>query len=120
MDKIKIGAIGCGGMGLPIVKALLAVDNRLQLVGINDPNEISIKKTLEEITPKPKVYESYQSLVNDPEIDWIMIASWNNFHKEQTVAAFEAGKHVFCQKPLATTLDDCKEMYDSWKKSGKI
>ena len=120
MKKIKIGAIGCGGMGLIIIKALLAVDDRLQLVGINDPNEDSIKKTLEEIKPAPKVYDSYQSLVSDPEIDWVMIASWNNFHKEQTVAAFEAGKHVFCQKPLATNLDDCKAMLSAWRKSGKM
>ncbi|RLD10212.1 MAG: gfo/Idh/MocA family oxidoreductase, partial [Chlamydiae bacterium] len=64
--------------------------------------------------------DSYQKLVADPEIDWVMIASWNCYHKEQTVAAFEAGKNVFCQKPLATNIDDCKAMYDAWKKSGKM
>jgi len=120
MKKIKIGAIGCGGMGLNIIKILLDVDERLQLVGIYDPDERSTKKTSEEIKPSPKIYNSYQELVANPEIDWVMIASWNSFHKEQTVAAFEAGKHVFCQKPLATNLDDCKAMYDAWKKSGKI
>ena len=120
MKKIKIGAIGCGGMGLMIIKELLAVNERLQLIGIYDPDERSTKKTLEEIKPQPKVYESYQSLVSEPEIEWVMIASWNNFHREQTVAAFEAGKHVFCQKPLATNIDDCKAMYEAWKKSGKM
>lgn len=49
-----------------------------------------------------------------------MIASWNDAHKEQTVAAFKAGKHVFCQKPLATSLKDCVAMYKAWKKSGKM
>jgi len=120
MKKINVGAIGCGGMGLIIVKSLLSLDERLQLTGIYDPNENSVKKTLEEIKPQPNVYDSYQKLVADPEIDWVMIASWNNFHKEQTVAAFEAGKNVFCQKPLATNIDDCKAMYDAWKKSGKM
>jgi len=120
MKKIKIGAIGCGGMGLNIIKILLAVDERLQLVGVYDPDERSTKKTSEEIKPAPKIYDSYQELVANPEIDWVMIASWNSFHKEQTVAAFEAGKHIFCQKPLATNLDDCKAMYDAWKKSGKM
>ncbi len=120
MKKIKIGAIGCGGMGLIIIKELLAVDERLQLVGIYDPDERSVNKTSEEIKPSPKIYDSYQKLVADPEIDWVMIASWNCYHKEQTVAAFEAGKNVFCQKPLATNIDDCKAMYDAWKKSGKM
>ena len=49
-----------------------------------------------------------------------MIASWNCQHREQTVAAFEAGKHVFCQKPLALTVGECVEMLDAWKKSGKM
>jgi len=49
-----------------------------------------------------------------------MIASWNCFHKEQVVKAFDAGKHVFCQKPLAMNVEDCAEMLESWKKSGKL
>jgi len=120
MKKINIGAIGCGGMGLIIIQELLKVDKRLNLYGIFDPDERSVKKTLEAITPKPKVYDSYQSLVAEPEIDWVMIASWNCYHKEQTIAAFDAGKNVFCQKPLATNIDDCKEMFDAWKKSKKL
>jgi len=120
MKKIKIGVIGCGGMGMTIVNALLAVDKRLQVCGIYDPDVRSIKKALETIEPAPKVYDDYKTLVANSEVDWIMIASWNCYHKEQTVAAFEAGKHVFCQKPLATNLEDCKVMYDSWKKSGKM
>ncbi len=120
MKKINIGLIGCGGMGMSVINALLAVDKRLQVYGINDPDERSIKKALEQIKPSPKVFDDYQSLVSDPEIDWVMIASWNCFHKEQTIAAFEAGKHVFCQKPLATNLEDCKAMNDAWKKSGKM
>jgi len=120
MKKIKIGAIGCGGMGLIIIKELLAVDERLQLVGIYDPDERSTKKTLEEIKPSPKIYDSYQELIANPKVDWVMIASWNCFHKEQAIAAFEAGKHVFCQKPLATNIADCKAMLDAWKKSGKM
>jgi len=120
MKKINIGVIGCGGMGMGIVNALLAVDKRLQVCGVFDPDDRSIKKALEQIKPSPKVFDDYQTLVSNPEIDWVMIASWNCFHKEQTVAAFEAGKHVFCQKPLATNLEDCKAMYDAWKKSGKM
>ncbi len=120
MKKINIGVIGCGGMGMHLVNILLAIDKRLQVCAIYDPDERSIKKALEQIKPAPKVYDDYHELVSEPEVDWVMIASWNCCHKEQTVAAFEAGKHVFCQKPLATNLKDCKAMYDAWKKSGKM
>ena len=120
MKNIKIGAIGCGGMGLVVIKLLLNVDKRLHLSAVYDPDERSVKKALEEIKPAPKVYDSYQALLADSEIDWVMIASWNCYHAEQTIAAFAAGKNVFCQKPLATNLDECKKMYDAWKKSGKL
>ena len=49
-----------------------------------------------------------------------MIGSWNRFHREHAVAAFEAGKDVFCEKPLATNLDDCVAMARAWKKSGRL
>ncbi len=120
MKKINIGVIGCGGMGMHLLNILLALDERLKIHGIFDPDERSVKKALEQIKPPPKVYDDYQSLVAATEVDWVMIASWNCFHKEQTVAAFEAGKNVFCQKPLATNLEDCKAMHYAWKKSGKL
>lgn len=50
---------------------------------------------------------------------WVMIASLNNQHAAQTIAAFEAGKHVFCQKPLATRFEDCLAMRDAWQRSGR-
>lgn len=47
------------------------------------------------------VCKSHREVVGRADVDWVMIASWNRDHAEQTVVAFEAGKHVFCQKPLA-------------------
>ncbi len=119
-DSIGISVIGCGGMGMAIVKRLIAVDPRLQVRTIYDPSPESVEKALQSINTQPRVCESYQEAVADPEVDWVMIASWNCFHKEQTIAAFEAGKHVFCQKPLATTLDDCVAMQDACRASGRM
>ncbi len=120
MKKINIGVIGSGGIAMHVINKLLPLDNRLNIYGIYDPAEKSIKHALKYIKSNPKIYDDYHTLVNEPEIDWVMIASWNCFHCEQTVAAFEAGKHVFCQKPLATNFEDCKAMYNAWKKSGKM
>jgi predicted dehydrogenase len=49
-----------------------------------------------------------------------MIASWNCFHAQHTIAAFEAGKHVFCEKPLALSVGDCLAMRDAWRASGRL
>lgn len=64
-------------------------------------------------------WESYttrwQDLIEDPAIELIDISSPNNTHKEIALAAAEAGKHVFCEKPLSLTLQESKEMLDAVK-----
>lgn len=120
MEQIGIGVIGCGAMGMGIVNRVLELDARLKVVGIFDPDKRSVDNALSKISPAPFVYNDYMELVSQPNVDWVMIASWNNAHCEQTVAAFEAGKHVFCQKPLCLSVEECARMLRSWKKSGRM
>src|SRR5206468_7637583 len=58
-------------------------------------------------------------MLADPSVSWIMIGSPNNLHCKHAVAALRAGKHVFCEKPLATTLDDCLAIRDAVHASGR-
>jgi predicted dehydrogenase len=120
MKKIGIGLIGCGGMGRALAKRVLEKGPQLEIRGICDPDKRSIQATLEHVSPGAKVYPDHRALLRSPDIDWVMIASWNCFHREHTVSAFRAGKDVFCQKPLATTTNDCLAMYRAWKASGKM
>jgi 1,5-anhydro-D-fructose reductase (1,5-anhydro-D-mannitol-forming) len=54
----------------------------------------------------PKAYADYSELVRDPEIDAVLVATPNTLHVPVVVAAAEAGKHVFCEKPLALTVEE--------------
>ncbi len=63
--------------------------------------------------------EDWRDLVADPAIDVISIAAPNQFHAEMAVAALEAGKHVWCEKPMATSLEDATRMRDAAKHSGR-
>lgn len=63
---------------------------------------------------------SDQALVRHPDVDWVFIGSWNNFHAQQAIVALEAGKHVFCEKPLATTFEDCLAIREAVRKSGRV
>ena len=120
MKSIGIGMIGCGAMGRIVAGAVLAHSKRLRLRGLFDPDKRSVQQCLKELNNNVQVYKDYRSLVQSPDIDWVMIASWNCYHSEEAVAAFRAGKHVFCQKPLATNLNDCLAMLRAWKKSRKM
>jgi predicted dehydrogenase len=67
-----------------------------------------------------KICDTYQEAIEAPGVDWVLVFSPNAFHKEHILHAFANGKHVFSEKPLATTIDDCQEIYEAHKKSGLI
>jgi len=62
----------------------------------------------------------YALILTDPEIDVVFVCSPDNLHTEQVCAALEAGKHVFCEKPLARTEDDFQKIAKALKKSDRI
>ncbi len=120
MDTINIGVIGCGAMGLGIVRRLLACDNRLRVTALYDPDTRSVEAANAELGTALTVCSDYREIVNMSEVQWVMIASWNCHHADQVVAAFEAGKHVFCQKPLALSVEECRAMRRAWERSSKM
>ena len=66
-----------------------------------------------------KYMTDYKELLKDEEIDVVHVCTPNVSHSPITVAAFEAGKNVMCEKPMAHTTEAAQEMMDAWKKSGK-
>ena len=120
MKKVNIGFIGCGQMGMEIVRRLLRCSDKLNISALYDPNEESIEQAKSELNSSVIVCTDYRDIMKMSDIDWVMIASWNKFHCEQTVAAFEAGKHVFCQKPLALNIEELIKIQNAWKKSQKM
>ncbi len=53
----------------------------------------------------------FNDVLTDPDVDAVLIASRNQYHADQTVAALKAGKHVFVEKPMALTEDECREIH---------
>ncbi len=66
-----------------------------------------------------KAYTDYREMIKDPELDAVIVAATNTTHAEMTIAALNAGKHVMCEKPMATTLPDAQKMMQAAEKSGK-
>ncbi len=66
----------------------------------------------------PFVTEDYRELVARPDVDAIAVTSPDYCHEEQAVAALEAGKHVFLEKPMTITIEGCDRVLRAWKKSG--
>jgi predicted dehydrogenase len=64
-------------------------------------------------------YDNYDKIKDDPDIDVVYIVLPNSMHPEYTIRAFQAGKHVLSEKPMATSVADCQRMIDAQKKAGK-
>lgn len=125
---VGVGIIGCGERINQVTRRTCRQEQRLRVIGVNDINPKAVETTRKFFSHKAyyahteralRDYESADALVADPEIDWVFVGSWNASHCEHVVAAFNAGKHVFCEKPLATTVEDCLTMRDAWKASGR-
>ena len=65
-------------------------------------------------------YDSVEALLADPAVDAVYISTTNELHREQTLAAAAAGKHVLCEKPLALTLADAREMVAACREAGVV
>lgn len=61
----------------------------------------------------------YNEVLNDKDVDVILISSRHSSHAREAVAALNAGKHVFIEKPMAITIDECQQIYQAVQKSGK-
>jgi predicted dehydrogenase len=68
----------------------------------------------------PRAYGSYQEVLDDPEIDAVINPLPNSMHREWTVRAAEAGKHVLCEKPFAVTVAEAEHMIDAARANGVL
>jgi len=111
-QKIRIGLVGCGTRLRTVVKNLIgtSVASQLEIVALYDPSLSSIETTQRELAPAALVYSTLEELLVAGDVDWVMIGSWNCFHADQIVAALRAGKHIFAEKPLATTFEGCLQI----------
>jgi predicted dehydrogenase len=119
MAKIGLGIIGCGSRIDYLARQLLKKGDGIEVVAVCDPSPISLARATNSFGDSLRVYDDYRDLVRDPAVDWVAVGSWNCFHRDHVVAALEAGKHVFSEKPLAISLEQCLDIGKAWKASGK-
>ncbi len=117
--KIKVGVIGCGQMGQEHIKCL-TLSGKAEIVALSDPYERNLKEALKIFPYVPRIFKSYQELLSLGEIEAVIIATPNYTHKDISISALRAGKHVLCEKPMSITPQDCQEMIRERERSGKI
>jgi len=118
MRKIRIGVIGVGQIGKSHLQNYASISDA-EIVAVCDVNEQEARRVAEQYGI-PSVYTDYRELLSRDDIEAVDVCLHNNFHAPMTIAALEAGKHVYCEKPIAGTYFDGKRMVEAAKEAGKM
>ncbi len=118
MEKVRIGIIGVTGRG-ELYKYWHKPDGRSVVVGGADVRQDALDEFRTNLGNDLFVTLDYRKLLSRDDIDAVAITSPDFTHEEYAVAALEAGKDVFCEKPMAITTDGCDRILKAWETSGK-
>ncbi len=130
-DKINMGLIGAGKQGRGLTNRFMKLDE-VQYVAAADINskhrEMIQQQVIKYYTEESgqseykgcEVYEDYQEMLARTDIDAVIIATPDHWHAANTIHAAEAGKDIFCEKPLSHTIKQGRDMVKAVEKHGRV
>lgn len=107
--KLKWGILGCASIAKRSVIPGIQLSEMNEVAAIASRNKENAQQTADQLGI-PQAYGSYEELLEDPSIDVVYIPLPNHLHKEWTIRAAEAGKHILCEKPLALNAAEAEDM----------
>jgi predicted dehydrogenase len=118
-DRVRIAAIGTGGR----CQGLMRTANRvggIDWVAVADVNEVRAQQAKSEIAPSATIYSDFRKLLEDKSIDAVIIGAPDHWHVPMLLAALDAGKDIYIEKPLTQTIEEGQIAIDAVRKSGRI
>ena len=114
---IRIGLIGFGGIARKRHVPWIRETGRFEIAAAAD---IAEDTGLAAASGIPAYYTDYRRILDDPGIDAVLIATPHDLHREHAAAAFEAGKHVLIEKPIARNLEEAGAIIAAAEKAGTV
>jgi predicted dehydrogenase len=115
---VKYGFIGCGAIAQRRHMPECAANSHSVVAALADPMADRVGQLAKQYGAK--AYTDYKEMLAKADIDAVVVAGPNGLHAEQSIAALNAGKHVLCEKPMATTREDAKAMMQASEKNKKF
>lgn len=115
--KLGICLIGCGRAGMIHGRNYKNKIENARMVACVDAVEAAAKAAAEEMGIT-KYYTDYHEILNDPQVDAVVVVAPTDLHKQIVIDCAAAGKHIFCEKPMAMTVEECDEMIAACDKAG--
>ncbi|MBD0375007.1 MAG: Gfo/Idh/MocA family oxidoreductase [Flavisolibacter sp.] len=122
-EAIQVGLIGCNGMGFSDLSSMLKT-GEIQVKALCDVDDSVLQKRTADLekagVKKPDTYKDFRKLLDDKDIDVVIIGVPDHWHCLMLTNALEAGKDVYCEKPIANTKQEADTMVNAVKKHNKI
>ncbi|KPK82554.1 MAG: hypothetical protein AMJ81_09740 [Phycisphaerae bacterium SM23_33] len=122
MSKVlRIGMIGCGGNGRGHLKNLVS-RGEVQVVALTEPSRAMLERARQEIPALAEVpaYANHRQMIKHNELDAVGISTPHTLHFRQVMDALEAGLHVFCEKPLTTSVAETRKVIAKSRRKRKV
>ena len=117
MDKLKVGVIGSGRIGKVHIENIAVRISSAEVVAVADPFIEDAKKFAEQFGIE-SVSPDYNDILSNSEIEAVLICSPTDTHSQYIIEAAEAGKHIFCEKPLDLSLETIQIILNAVEKAG--
>ena len=122
-DKLQLGVIGCNGMGWSDLRSHLLMSD-VECVALADVDQSVLDKRAADVETiqhkRPQLFKDYRKLLENKDIDAVIIGTPDHWHCMAMTDAISAGKHVYCEKPLANSIEECNLMLAAARKSNKL
>jgi myo-inositol 2-dehydrogenase / D-chiro-inositol 1-dehydrogenase len=117
MKKLKLGVIGTGRIGKVHIATLVQSVPQAEVIAVADVN-LESAKSLAQKFGIVKVTANYKDIIHNPEVEAVVICSPTDTHAQYIIEAAQAGKHIFCEKPVDLSVSVIKGALEAVKKSG--
>ncbi len=118
-DRITVGMIGVGARAHELIQAVLAVPGT-EIVGVCDAYQGRLERAVDRTRGRAKIYKDYREILSDKGIDTVVISTPDHWHKIMALAALQAGKDVYIEKPLTYAIEEGNEVIAEVKKTNRI
>jgi predicted dehydrogenase len=118
-DRITVGMIAAGSRGQEVLEAVKTVRGT-EIVAVCDAYAGRLERAIARTGGRARIFKDHRELLADKRIDTVVIASPDHLHKRHVIESLEAGKDVYCEKPLTYTVEEGLEIQAAVKKSGRL
>ncbi len=118
-ERMRMALLGCGGQGTVLLTNALRVPE-IEWVATCDIVEEAAQAAAARVGEGCQAFTRYEDVLANVELDAVAIATPLHWHAPMAIAAFQSGLHVFCEKCMAYTVDDCKDMIRAQMSANKI